>query len=41
LGGTLDSGMAALLVEEVVEAIRYVEDPDFYLAAEDPDENHL
>jgi acetyl-CoA synthase len=41
LGGTLDSGMAALLVEEVVEAIRYVEDPDFYLAAEDPDDNHL
>ena len=31
LGGTLDSGMAAILAEEVVEAIRYVEDPDFYL----------
>ncbi len=37
LGGTLDAGMAAILAEEVVEAIRYVEDPDFYLHAEDPD----
>jgi acetyl-CoA synthase len=37
LGGTLDSGMAAILAEEVVEAIRYVEDPDFYLPSEDVD----
>jgi acetyl-CoA synthase len=41
LGGVLDCGMAALLAEEVVEAIRYVDDPDFYLPAEDPDENHM
>ncbi len=34
LGGTLDSGMAAILAEEIVEAIRYVEDPDFYLQSE-------
>jgi acetyl-CoA synthase len=37
LGTMLDAGMAAILAEEVVEAIRYVEDPDFYLPAEDPD----
>ncbi|MGD9505715.1 MAG: acetyl-CoA decarbonylase/synthase complex subunit alpha/beta [Syntrophobacteraceae bacterium] len=37
LGGMLDAGMAAILAEEVVEAIRYVEDPDFYLPGEDVD----
>ncbi len=37
LGGMLDAGMAAILAEEIVEAIRYVEDPDFYLPTEDPD----
>jgi acetyl-CoA synthase len=37
LGGTLDSGMAAILAEEIVEAIRYVDDPDFYLPSEDVD----
>jgi acetyl-CoA synthase len=37
LGHTLDAGMAAILAEEIVEAIRYVEDPDFYVRDEDPD----
>ncbi|RLC27171.1 MAG: CO dehydrogenase/CO-methylating acetyl-CoA synthase complex subunit beta, partial [Deltaproteobacteria bacterium] len=38
LGPTLDAGMAAVFAEEVVEAIRYVEDPDFYQPeVEDPD----
>jgi acetyl-CoA synthase len=37
LGGTLDSGMAAILAEEVVEAIRYVEDPNFYCLGEECD----
>jgi len=37
LGHTLDAGMAAILAEEIVEAIRYVEDPDFYTTEEDPD----
>lgn len=38
LGHTLDAGMAAILAEEVVEAIRYVDDPDFYQpSVEDPD----
>ena len=38
LGPMLDAGMAAILAEEIVEAIRYVEDPDFYQPEiEDPD----
>ncbi|MBW1689936.1 MAG: CO dehydrogenase/CO-methylating acetyl-CoA synthase complex subunit [Deltaproteobacteria bacterium] len=38
LGPLLDAGMAALFAEEIVEAIRYIEDPDFYQPnIEDPD----
>jgi acetyl-CoA synthase len=38
LGALLDAGMAALFSEEIVEAIRYVDDPDFYQPEmEDPD----
>ncbi|MCP4667490.1 MAG: CO dehydrogenase/CO-methylating acetyl-CoA synthase complex subunit beta [Deltaproteobacteria bacterium] len=38
LGPLLDAGMAALFAEEISEAIRYVEDPDFYQPeVEDPD----
>jgi len=37
LGHTLDAGMAAILAEEIAEAIRYVEDPGFYLQGEDCD----
>jgi acetyl-CoA synthase len=37
LGHTLDAGMAAILAEEVVEAVRYVEDPDFYFTSEECD----
>jgi len=37
LGHTLDAGMAAILAEEIVEAIRYVDDPGFYLEGEDCD----
>jgi acetyl-CoA synthase len=38
LGPLLDAGMAALFAEEIAEAIRYVEDPDFYQPSiEDPD----
>jgi len=40
LGPALDAGMAAFFLEECEEAIRYIEEPDFYLPAEDPDENH-
>ncbi|GKT08991.1 acetyl-CoA decarbonylase/synthase complex subunit alpha/beta [Desulforhabdus sp. TSK] len=37
LGNTLDAGMATILAEEIFEAIRYVEEPDFYLHGEDCD----
>jgi len=38
LGPVLDAGMGAIFAEEIVEAIRYVEDPDFYQPeVEDPD----
>jgi acetyl-CoA synthase len=38
LGPILDAGMGAIFAEEIVEAIRYVEDPEFYQPeVEDPD----
>ena len=38
LGPVLDAGMGAIFAEEIIEAIRYVEDPDFYQPeVEDPD----
>jgi len=38
LGPELDAGMGAIFAEEIMEAIRYVEDPDFYQPeVEDPD----
>ena len=37
LGPLLDAGMAALFAEEIFEAIRYVDNPDFYLHSEDCD----
>ena len=38
LGPLLDAGMAALLAFELEEALRYLEDPDFYLPGEEVDE---
>jgi acetyl-CoA synthase len=38
LGPLLDAGMATLFAEEIAEAIRYLEDPNFYLVSEDIDE---
>ncbi len=38
LGPLLDAGMAALFAFEIEEALRYLEDPDFYLHSEDIDE---
>jgi acetyl-CoA synthase len=38
LGPLLDAGMAALFAFEIQEAIRYLENPDFYLHAEEIDE---
>ncbi|MFZ5585570.1 MAG: acetyl-CoA decarbonylase/synthase complex subunit alpha/beta [Thermodesulfobacteriota bacterium] len=37
LGPLLDAGMAALFAEEIVEAIRYVDDPNFYYTSEECD----
>ncbi len=41
LGPTFDAGMATLFAEEIIEAIRYVETPDFYTKTEDPDGDNL
>jgi len=41
LGPVLDAGMASLFNYEIIEAIRYLEDPDFYLPAEDPTDEQL
>ena len=35
LGPGLDAGLATLFAEEIFEAIRYVDDPDFYLGGEE------
>ncbi|THB73230.1 MAG: CO dehydrogenase/CO-methylating acetyl-CoA synthase complex subunit beta [Desulfobacteraceae bacterium] len=37
LGPLLDAGMAGIISYEVKEAIRYLNEPDFYIAQEDPD----
>jgi acetyl-CoA synthase len=37
LGPLLDAGMAAIFAFEIEEALRYLEQPDFYLHSEDPD----
>ncbi len=37
LGPLLDAGMAGIISYEIIEALRYLTDPDFYLYAEDPD----
>ena len=37
LGPLLDAGMAGIIAYEIIEAIRYLNEPDFYLHAEDPD----
>ena len=36
LGPVLDAGMSTLFAEEMYEAIKYVEEPDFYLQEEEP-----
>ena len=37
LGPLLDAGMAGILCYEIIEALRYLNEPDFYIAQEDPD----
>lgn len=41
LGPVLDAGMATLFNFEIIEAIRYVDQPNFYVPAEDPTEDNL
>jgi acetyl-CoA synthase len=41
LGPVLDAGMASLFNYEIIEAIRYLEEPDYYLPAEDPTDEKL
>jgi acetyl-CoA synthase len=37
LGPLLDAGMAGIISFEIMEALRYLNEPDFYVHAEDPD----
>jgi len=41
LGPALDAGMATFFAEEVIEAIKYLEDPNCYTKQEDPTEDNL
>jgi acetyl-CoA synthase len=41
LAPALDAGMATLFAEELVEAIRYLETPDFYTKTEDPVDGNI
>ncbi len=41
LGPVLDAGMTTFFAEEIIEAIRYLEEPDFYTKIEDPTENNI
>ena len=41
LAPALDAGMATLFYEEIEEAIRYLEQPDFYLRGEDVTDNNI
>ena len=41
LGPTLDAGMMAFWAEEMIEAIRYLEAPDFYIQGEDVTEGNI
>jgi acetyl-CoA synthase len=41
LAPALDAGMATFFAEEMIEAIRYIETPDFYMSGEDPADDRL
>ncbi len=41
LAPALDAGMATFFAEEIIEAIRYLEQPDFYLRGEDVTESNI
>jgi len=41
LGPALDAGMITFFAEEIIEAIRYLEEPDYYTKQEDPVDNNI
>jgi len=41
LGPALDAGMITFFAEEIIEAIRYLEQPDFYTKEEDPTDSNI
>ena len=41
LAPALDAGMATFFAEELIEAIRYLEQPDFYIQGEDPTDDNI
>jgi acetyl-CoA synthase len=41
LGPTLDAGMITFWAEEIIEAIRYLENPDFYVRGEDVNDSNI
>ncbi len=41
LAPALDAGMATLFADEIIEAIRYLEQPDFYTKREDTTDNNI
>ncbi|HID56296.1 TPA: CO dehydrogenase/CO-methylating acetyl-CoA synthase complex subunit beta, partial [Candidatus Poribacteria bacterium] len=41
LAPALDAGMATFFAEEIIEAIRYLENPDFYTKTEEPNEKTI
>lgn len=41
LGATLDAGMATLFADEIIEALKYIQNPLPYLPEPNPDEEHL
>jgi len=41
LAPALDAGMATFFAEEIIEAIRYIENPNFYTKQEDPTDDNI
>jgi acetyl-CoA synthase len=41
LAPALDAGMATFFADEIIEAIRYLEEPDFYAKQEDPTDTNI
>jgi len=41
LGPVLDAGMATFFAEEMIESIKYIENPDIYVQGEDPTDDNI